>query len=142
MEVLFVKEITSLYERFPCSMLSTMLLLLNLSIVHGITNTFMDKLFSLLRNELLPKNNKLSATSYKARKKIKFLGLTYIFRHVCKNGRMLFWNIYQHVDVCPKRQISRFVDGSTTVPQKMWCYFPLIPRLTRMCRCKLMVKLL
>lgn len=90
MEVLFAKVKTLLYERFSCSMLSAMLLLLNLSIVHGITNTFMDELFSLLRNEVLPKNNKLPATSYEACKIIKSLSLTYTSRHACKNGCMFF----------------------------------------------------
>jgi hypothetical protein len=44
MEVLFAKAATLLYERSSCNMLSTMLLL-NLSTMHGNTNTFMDELF-------------------------------------------------------------------------------------------------
>ncbi len=39
-------------------MMSTTLLLLNLSTMHGVIHTFMDELFSLLWNKLLPKNNK------------------------------------------------------------------------------------
>jgi len=39
-----------------------MLMLLNLSIMHGIANTFMDELFALLWKELLPNDNKMLAT--------------------------------------------------------------------------------
>jgi hypothetical protein len=46
MEALFAKAGTPLYEGCYTSMLSTMLLLLNLNIVHNVSNTFMDELFS------------------------------------------------------------------------------------------------
>ncbi len=55
-------------------MLSTMLLLLNLKIVHGLTNVFMDELLSLLQKKLLPKRNKMPTATYKALKLIKELG--------------------------------------------------------------------
>jgi hypothetical protein len=45
---LTIKATTPLYEGFATSMLSTTLLLLNLSIVHGVIHTFVDELFSLL----------------------------------------------------------------------------------------------
>ncbi len=54
-------------------MLFVILLLLNLSIVHGVTNTFMDELFVFLRKDLLLKGNKMLATLYEARKLIKSL---------------------------------------------------------------------
>jgi len=71
-------------------MSSTTLLLLNLNIVHGVAHTFMDELFSLLKNELLPKRNKMLTTIYEARKLIKFLGLTYESIHAYTNGCVLF----------------------------------------------------
>lgn len=86
MEVSFAKTTSPLYERSSCNMLLTMLLLLNLNMMHGIMSTFMDEFFSLLRNELLPKNNKLSTASYEACKIIKSFGLTYTSIHACKNG--------------------------------------------------------
>ncbi len=49
MEELTIKATTPLYEGFATNMLSATLLLLNLSIVHVITHTFVDELFSLLR---------------------------------------------------------------------------------------------
>lgn len=76
MEELTIKATTPLYERFAISMLSATLLLFDLSVMHGVIHTFVDELFSLLRKELLLKNNKLPATSYEACKPIKMLGLS------------------------------------------------------------------
>jgi hypothetical protein len=53
MEIMLTKASTPLYEGSSTSMLSTTLLL-NLRVVHGVSNNFMDKLFSLLWKELLP----------------------------------------------------------------------------------------
>ncbi len=71
-------------------MLSTTLLLLNLTIVHGVSNNFMDELFSLLWKELLPKGNKMPATTYEALKIIKVFGLSYDSIHACTNGCVFF----------------------------------------------------
>jgi hypothetical protein len=49
MEEMILKMSTPFYEGASTSMLSTMLLLLNLKAMHGVTNAFMDELFSLLR---------------------------------------------------------------------------------------------
>ncbi len=58
MEIMLTKVTsTPLYEGSSTSMLSTTLLLLNLRKIHGISNSFMDELFSLLWKELLPKGN-------------------------------------------------------------------------------------
>jgi hypothetical protein len=50
---MFTKTLTPLYEGSSTSMLSTTLLLLNLRTIHGVSNSFMDELFSLLQKELL-----------------------------------------------------------------------------------------
>jgi hypothetical protein len=68
LELLFTKTTTFLYKGSSRSMLLATLLLLNLNIVHGVVHRFMDQLFSLLKNELLPKNNKMPTTSYKTPK--------------------------------------------------------------------------
>jgi hypothetical protein len=54
---MLTKASTPLFEGSFTNMLLAMLLLLNLKIVHGLTNVFMDELFSLLRKKLLPKGN-------------------------------------------------------------------------------------
>jgi len=48
MDSMIIKTSTSLFEGSSTSMLSTMLLLLNLKTVDGLSNVFMDELFSLL----------------------------------------------------------------------------------------------
>ncbi len=71
LESMFMKASTPLFEGSSTSMLLAMLLLLNLKIVHGLTNFFMDELLSLLRRLLLPKRNKMPTTTYEALKLIK-----------------------------------------------------------------------
>jgi hypothetical protein len=127
MEALFSKATTPLYKGCSISMLSTTLLLLSLNIVHGVTHTFMDELFSLLRKKLLSKNNKMLTSSYEARKLIKSLGLTYDSIHAYVNGCVLFRKKNKHIHVCPKHNTSRFVEGSMVVPWKVLKHFPLIP---------------
>lgn len=68
MEEIFLKASTPCYESALAIMLSTMLLLLNLKVVRGVSNAFMDKLFSLLQKKLLPNGNKMPTTTYEASK--------------------------------------------------------------------------
>jgi hypothetical protein len=136
-----IKAITPLYEGFVTSMLSATLLLLNLSTVHGVTHTFVDELFSLWQEELLPKNNKLPTTSYKAHKLIKTFGLCYDSIHTCVNGCVLFRGDYKHANVCPKCKTPRFMEGSRVVSRKVLRHFPFIPWLVRMYRCNFLAKL-
>jgi hypothetical protein len=142
MEALFSKATTPLYKGCSISMLSTTLLLLNLTNVHGVTHTFMGELFSLLQKELLPKNNKMLISSYEAHKLIKSLSLTYDSIHAYANGCVVFWKKYKHNHVCPKCNTSRFVEGSRVVPRKVLRHFPLISWLIWMFRCNSLTKLM
>ncbi len=90
MEGFISKASTLLFQGSSTSMLSTILLHLNMRIVHSINIVFMDELLSLLRKELLPKENKILATFYEAFKLIKSLGLSYDSIHACANGCVLF----------------------------------------------------
>jgi hypothetical protein len=83
MDAMLAKALTLLYEGSTTNMLSTILLLLNLRIVHGVSNVFMNELLSFLHLELLPKVNKMSAITYKALKLVKTLGLNYDSIHAC-----------------------------------------------------------
>jgi hypothetical protein len=103
-------------------MLSATLFLLNLNIVHGVVHTFMDELSSLLKNELLPNNNKMPTTSYEAHKLIKSLGLTYESIHAYTNGCVFFRESL-------KPNTIRYMEGSESIPRKVFWHFPLIPRL-------------
>jgi hypothetical protein len=58
-------------------------LLLNLKIVHRVNNVLVNELFSLLHLKLLPKVNKMLATTYETLKLVKTLGLNYDSIHAC-----------------------------------------------------------
>jgi hypothetical protein len=113
MESMITKASTPLFEGSFMSMLSAMLLLLNLKIVHGFINVFMDELFSLLRMELLPKGNKMPTTTYEA---LKELGLCYDSIHKCTNGCVLFQGALTDYKVCPKCNTNRYVEESQCLP--------------------------
>ncbi len=72
-ETMIMKASTPLYKGSSTSMLLTMLLLLNLRTTHVINNALMDELFSLLRKELLPKENKMPTSTYEAFKLVRQL---------------------------------------------------------------------
>jgi hypothetical protein len=123
-------------------MLLAILLFLNMKTMHSVSNAFVDELFSLLWKKLLPKENKMLATSYEAFKLIKSLGLSYDSIHACANGCVFFRGTLRCLQVCPKCGIDGFVDGSKSIPWRVLQHFPLIPRLLRMYRCKSLENLL
>jgi hypothetical protein len=86
LETTIMKASTPLYEGFSTSMLTAMLLLLNLRTMHVVNNASMDELFSLLQKRLLPKDNKMPTSTYEAIKLIKAIGLSYDSIHACTNG--------------------------------------------------------
>jgi hypothetical protein len=116
MEGFISKASTPLFQGSSTSMLLTILLFLNLKIMHLVSNVFMDEIFSLLKTKLLPKENKMLATFYEVFKMIKSLGLSYDSIHACVNGCVFFHNTLRHLQVCPKCGIDRFVDGSKSIP--------------------------
>jgi hypothetical protein len=118
METIITKASTPLYEGLSTNMLATMLLL-NLKIVHGVSNVLIDELFSLLQ-ELLPKGNKMSTTSYETLKLIKTLGSNYDSIHACPNGCVLFRDRLKQSEMCPKCSSNKFVDGLQAIPWKVF----------------------
>ncbi len=117
---MITKALAPLFEGFSTSMLLAMLLLLNLKIIHGLDNVFMDELYSLLRKKLLPKGNKMPTTTYKAFKLIKELGLSYYSIHTCTTSCVFFGGALKDSRMCPKCNTYRFVDELSSIPQKMF----------------------
>ena len=115
---------TPLYDSSPMNRLGTILMLLNLCSVHGASNNFVDELFGLLKNELLLKVNTLPKTRYEAAKIMKELGLAYDAIHTCEPGCVLFRKELVDETHCPKCNLSRYVDGSSTIPRKVLRHFP------------------
>ena len=133
---------TPLYDGSPMNRLGTILVLLNLCSVYGVSNNFIDELFGLLKNELLPKVNTLPKTRYEATKIMKKLGLAYDAIHACEAGCVLFRKELVDETHCPKCNLSRYVDGSSTIPRKVLRHFPIIPRLKRMFHCSNIAQLM
>lgn len=142
MEEMTLKASTLLYEGVSTNMLSAMLLWLNLKVVHGISNAFMDELFSLLWKQLLPNENKMPTTIHEASKMVKALGLSYDSTHASPNGCVLFGGTLAHEWMCLKCNNNWFVDRSQNIPKKAFQHFSSIPRLVWMYRCKTLVELL
>jgi hypothetical protein len=93
---MIIKASTPLFEGYSISMLFAMLMLLNLKAIHGLSNVFIDELFSLLWKELVPKGNTMLVTTYESFKLIKEFGLSYDSIHSCTNGCVLFKGTLKH----------------------------------------------
>ncbi len=79
-----------LYKGAKSSMLEATLLLMNVCMVHGMSNKFVDELLALLHKHLLPLDNCLPPTMYAAKTLTNKVGLNYTNIHACVNGCVLF----------------------------------------------------
>jgi hypothetical protein len=64
MSKLFHKACIPLYEVCPTNCLDGIILLFNLITTHGVSNTFVDEFFPLLKFDLFPKDNTLPKSMY------------------------------------------------------------------------------
>ncbi len=71
---------TPLYEGCPTNRLAAILLLMNTLTTHGVSNTFVDELFIMLKSDLFPKDK--SQLMYQAKR----VGLSYNSICACYNG--------------------------------------------------------
>ncbi len=55
---------TPLYEGCPTSHLATIFMLLNLLTTHGVSNAFVNELFTLLKVDIFPKDSSFSKSLY------------------------------------------------------------------------------
>ena len=95
-------------------------------------------MFELLKANL-PPGETLSATFYNTNFFIKDLGLTYQKIDACPKDCMLYWKDRASNIVCHLCGTSRYKNNTSTdatstkkVPAKIFCYFPLGPRLKRL----------
>jgi hypothetical protein len=82
--------IYELYTKAKSSKLAATILLLNLCTVHGVSNCFVDELFSILQAHLLADVNSLPKNHYSTRTLTKKLGLVYRSIHACESGCVFF----------------------------------------------------
>ena len=127
------EAIRPLYRGASCTQLVATILLMNLCTVHGVTNGFIDEMFTILNAHLLPKENALPRNYYAARSLTTKLGLSYNNIHACDKGCMLFRGEHAQAVRCPKCGGPRYQDEVwKKVPVKALRHFPIIPRLQRM----------
>jgi hypothetical protein len=63
-----------LYTKSDLNILTRTLMLLNTCVIHRASNGFVDELFSLFCNSIIPKPNHLPKSNYEAKKMIQNLG--------------------------------------------------------------------
>jgi hypothetical protein len=127
------EAIQELYEGSRSTKLAATILFMNLCTVHGMSNNFVDELFTILHRHLLPKGYRLPKNHYAAKLLTSKLGLTYTSIHACGKGCVLFRGEYADAEHYPKCDGLRFSDGDRKkYLVKVLCHFPIIPRLQRM----------
>ena len=129
------EAIRPLYRGARCSQLAATILLMNLCIVHGVTNGFADEMFTILSAHLLPTENVLPKNYYAAKALTGKLGLSSNSIRACDKGCVLFRGQHLQAIRCPKCGGPRYQDETRRkIPVKVLRHFPLIPRLQRMFR--------
>jgi len=80
----------SLYTSAQSTKLALIMLLMNVCQVHGVSNKFVDELLALLHLHLLPRDNCLPSSMYRAKVLTSKVGLRYNNIHACSDGCVLF----------------------------------------------------
>jgi hypothetical protein len=142
LEELMDQATKPLYDGLNVSLISATIVLVNMAMIHGVSNAYMDELLKYLGTVLLPSGNVLPQSHREAKKVIQKLGLNYEIIDCCSNGCVLYRLDLRNLSDCPKCGTSRFIAGSDTIPARVVRYFPLIPRLLRMYRSAKIAKLL
>ncbi|KAD4586129.1 hypothetical protein E3N88_23730 [Mikania micrantha] len=133
-DTLFKEFNTELY--LSCNWMSSLNFLaklMHIKVINKWTNSSFDQLLEFLR-VAFPKENKIPASHYEAKKKLRKIGLGYQSIHACINDCALFWKENSLMQNCPVCNESRWVDKNTKgkkVAQKVLRYFPLTSRLRR-----------
>jgi hypothetical protein len=127
--------VRDLYTGAKSSTLAATILLLNLCTIHGMSNCFVDELFSILHGHILPESNSLPRNYYAAKTMTKKLGLGYNTIHACESSCVLFRGEHANETKCPKYDKPKYKDQDRKkFPVKVLRHFPIIPRLQRMFR--------
>jgi hypothetical protein len=126
------------------SVISTVIVIMTMCTIHGVSNAFTDELLKYLSTTFLPRSNSLPSSFYYAKNAVQKMGLQYNVIHCCPAGHVIFRGEFEELDACPHRGcgMSRWMPGSTTIASKVLCHFSLIPRLRRMYRLPAIAKLL
>ncbi|KAL3617125.1 hypothetical protein CASFOL_039519 [Castilleja foliolosa] len=118
------------------SRLSAILKLIQLKATHGLSDKCFTELLILFKG-MLPEDNELPESNYKAKKILCPLGLGYKKIHACPNDCILYRKDFKNLHECPKCGISRYKNsndesGIKKPPSKVLWYLPIIPRFKRL----------
>jgi len=133
---LYEQATRAVYRGTNVSVISATIVLVNMAVIHGVSNSYVDELLKYLSKVLLPGSNMLPGSHYEAKKLIRKLGLNYNVIHACPDGCVLYHGDKQNLKECPNPGCgkSRFMQGSDVIPTRVIRHFPIIPRLLRMFR--------
>lgn len=134
LQQLYKEATTPLYPGSKTSIVSATIVIMNMCVVFGVSNSFTTELLRYLAEDLLPDDNKLPNSHYAAAKTIRRLGLHYNNIHACPDGCVLYEEEHSQLQTCPKCSKSRWMQGTNSIPAKVIRHFPIIPRLKRMWR--------
>jgi hypothetical protein len=127
--------VRGLYSGAKSSTLAATILLLNLCIIHGMSNYFVDELFSILHSHILPEGNSLPRNHYATKTLTWKLGLAYNTIHACQSGCVLFRGERANETKCSKCDKPRYKDQEQKkFLVKVLRHFPIISHLQRMYR--------
>lgn len=87
---LYEQATTPLYPGSKTSVVSATIVIMNMCVVFGVSNTFTTELLRYLSEDLLPEENKMPNSHYAAAKSIRKLGLEYNNIHACPDGCVLY----------------------------------------------------
>ena len=116
--------------------LSILIKLYNLKAHFGWSDKSFSKLLEMLGN-MLPVNDELPLSMYKAKKTLNTLGMEYEKIHACPNDCILYRNELKDASLCPTFGTSRWKTNKTgtkkrkVVPMKVMWYFPSVLRFRR-----------
>ena len=124
------EAIEELYVGARCTKLAATILLMNLCMVHGVSNTFADEMFAILHGHILPEVNCLPKNYHAAQSLTRTLGLAYTTIHACAEGCVLFRCEHVEATHCPKCNRPQYRDQERKkFPVKVLRHFPIISRL-------------
>jgi hypothetical protein len=89
LEELCLEATKPVYDGLNVSTISTTIVLINMAIIHGVSNVYLDELVRYLSNILLPRRNRLPKPHYAAKRMVKKLGLNYDIIPCCPNGCLI-----------------------------------------------------
>jgi hypothetical protein len=89
------------YTGTPVSTISATIVLINMAVIHSVSNAYVDELLKYLNTVLLPSENRLPKSHYEAKKLIRKLGLSYDIIHTCPSGCVLYRGEYENLGSCP-----------------------------------------